>query len=1042
MMHRLVSQILTRYPYPHPYPYPKIGEDVSAVQPALGVLTDSSSNRPLELKTSAIERSPTIWESEREKRTAALEPPKVFTDSSSKGKHVESPRTYPKVSHSTYAKPSSSSSKTPYDPGTATSKKVSKNMESALVKPSTWITPLVESTKVSHSTYGKPSGPSSRGKDENFTRADDTTRNHQKSSNNVKISPTVESVVYTLVVSAAEKKRAKQSQKLNTHTLTSATLSPPKSTHANKAATTRLPPIDHNSSEISATHASLTAAALQMDTLLQTRFGGKYIYTALEVLFFAKGSKSLHFGEYPAKVHWPQVPDPVSNPCCRRVADVLGKNYALVDLLPMRSRGLSGDISFKNVTQELLKDGKYVQALTIYFKCSIEYFSAAMVFPVWGQANAKLVSKLDIGVNLLPMAHPSGHGQRRNPTHFAKIQYDLQMVLAHINSPHDIKGYLRSLASAEAIRVEKHVKDLEALEMRSQVLLSLRPTILHLVEQKWVKRIELASFLKQRKVKVETLELFFCASLRLQSVQGIKKGIANFVGAIHNDFHLVYKRVSSSGDSGVKRLVDDPLLFLQSLQTVASKLGKVLPSVWTTVCASGGSGVKCLVNHPLLFLQSLQTVASKLGKVLPSVWTTICASGNSGVKRLVDNPLLFLQSLQTMASKLDKELPLVWTTICALGNSGVKRLVDDPLLFLQSLQNVASQLGKELPSVWTTICASGNSSVKRLVDDPLLFLRSMQIVASKLGKVLPSVWTTICASRNSSVKRIIDNPLRYMQSLQTVASKLGMELHSVWTQICHSRSVRFLVDEPLRFYKSLQTVASKLGKELQSVYTTICSSGKWAVKRLVEGPDRFVDALIIVAEENSMSAWDVFCMLAGCSSMLWNQLINEPDSVGKILSDTPYDNYALVKLVGQAETNFWRNAEVRGAAQAHLIDKKDWAKIKAVLSNQAVDTAEKFDIAISKLKPEDTPRYSINARPRQYGDPQTKSTGSIFVICAAIHMVPNKPLFCTLKKSTRSYLTEAPRRFDRTIALGKDNTDRALNIFNINKSLLIMFNSH
>jgi hypothetical protein len=54
-------------PYPHPYPNPKIGKDVPAVQPALGVLPISSSNRPLELKTSAIKRSPTM-ESEREKR--------------------------------------------------------------------------------------------------------------------------------------------------------------------------------------------------------------------------------------------------------------------------------------------------------------------------------------------------------------------------------------------------------------------------------------------------------------------------------------------------------------------------------------------------------------------------------------------------------------------------------------------------------------------------------------------------------------------------------------------------------------------------------------------------------------------------------------------------------------------------------------------------------------------------------------------------------------------------------------------------------------
>ena len=217
---------------------------------------------------------------------------------------------------------------------------------------------------------------------------------------------------------------------------------------------------------------------------------------------------------------------------------------------------------------------------------SKEYFSAATVFPVWGQANAKLVSKLDIGVDLLPMAHPSGHGQRSNPTHLATVRHDLETVLAHIISPHDIQGYLQILASDEAIRVTAHVKDLKALGMRPKVLQSLRPTILHLMEQEWVKRIELVSFLNKQMVKKETLELFFCASLRFNSVQVIKKGIAEFVGALNGDFPLVCERVGSSGGSAVSRLVDDPRLFLQSLQTVASKLGQNLDKVWATVCAS------------------------------------------------------------------------------------------------------------------------------------------------------------------------------------------------------------------------------------------------------------------------------------------------------------------------------------------------------------------------------------------------------------------------------------------------------------------------
>ncbi len=88
--------------------------------------------------------------------------------------------------------------------------------------------------------------------------------------------------------------------------------------------------------------------------------------------------------------------------------------------------------------------------------------------------------------------------------------------------------------------------------------------------------------------------------------------------------------------------------------------------------------------------------------------------------------------------------------------------------------------------------------------------------------------------------------------------------------------------------------------------------------------------------------------------------------------------------------------------------------------------------------------YTPNARPRQCGDPQTKSTGSIriaFVASAANHMVPNKLFVCTLNWSTCNYVKEAPRRFDRAIAPGKGRDPaRSLNIININKSLLIYIN--
>jgi hypothetical protein len=96
--------------------------------------------------------------------------------------------------------------------------------------------------------------------------------------------------------------------------------------------------------------------------------------------------------------------------------------------------------------------------------------------------------------------HGHGHG---NPNHHLKVLHDLRTVLAHINSSHDIEGYLRTICSIEAKRVEAHIKDIEELRMRQWKLLSIRPTILHLVEQdEWIKRIELVSFLRIRKVKI------------------------------------------------------------------------------------------------------------------------------------------------------------------------------------------------------------------------------------------------------------------------------------------------------------------------------------------------------------------------------------------------------------------------------------------------------------------------------------------------------------------------------------------------------------
>jgi hypothetical protein len=191
-----------------------------------------------------------------------------------------------------------------------------------------------------------------------------------------------------------------------------------------------------------------------------------------------------------------------------------------------------------------------------------------------------------------------------------------------------------------------------------------------------------------------------------------------------------------------------------------------------------------------------------------------------------------------------------------------------------------------------------------------------------------------------------------------VASKLGQDLDKVWATVCSSGgcSVKRLVDDPLLFHQSLQTVASKLGQDLDKVWATVCSSGGCAVKRLVDDPDHFMTALKIVANEIKMSEWGLFFLFTGCSDCLWSMIIDEAESVGEILSETSQDNYVLVKLNGTAEKNFWRNAEVRGAAQAHLAMDTSWSKIKAVLSNRGVDTAEKFDTAMSELTAEDTPQ--------------------------------------------------------------------------------------
>jgi hypothetical protein len=161
---------------------------------------------------------------------------KVPTDLSSKGKDEASPRTYQQSSDNVKIPPTVGGADYTLVVSHADMRRAkrSQKLNTPTSTSATPSPPKCKSPMVSHNTYGKPPGPASGGTVKNFTRADDTTRNHKKSSN-VKIPPTVEDADYTLVVSHADMRRAELSQKLNKPASTSATPSPPKYTHTNKA---------------------------------------------------------------------------------------------------------------------------------------------------------------------------------------------------------------------------------------------------------------------------------------------------------------------------------------------------------------------------------------------------------------------------------------------------------------------------------------------------------------------------------------------------------------------------------------------------------------------------------------------------------------------------------------------------------------------------------------------------------------------------------------------------------------------------------------
>jgi hypothetical protein len=153
-------------------------------------------------------------------------------------------------------------------------------------------------------------------------------------------------------------------------------------------------------------------------------------FTALEVLTFSREASSLHFGEYPAKVHWPNVPPAVSNPTCVIVKDVLGdSDWTLVDICTVRSQAASGNINIQDMLNILKKDPALQKAVRTYLIATIEYFTRANVYPVWGQKALESLKTMNLDVEVFPIAHPSPHGNRKSDNHHGQVIHDLHRCI-------------------------------------------------------------------------------------------------------------------------------------------------------------------------------------------------------------------------------------------------------------------------------------------------------------------------------------------------------------------------------------------------------------------------------------------------------------------------------------------------------------------------------------------------------------------------------------------------------------------------------------
>ena len=368
--------------------------------------------------------------------------------------------------------------------------------------------------------------------------------------------------------------------------------------------------------------------ALEIDPVLSSQ---SFVFTAHEVLTFSSSAASLHIGEYPAKVHWPNVKAALSNPTCNIVNDVLGHDvWALVDICTVRSQAASGNIKFEEMLSILERNAALQETVQAYLIATIKYFTNANVYRVWGEKASKMLMKMNLnlgGVEVLKISHPSPHGNRGSDNHHRKVIYDLQCVLARTRDPLNWEAELGLLQSAEQEKVLQHRKELQEIEICEKTILAAAPSILHLVEEDWTKRITFSKWLSCYGVSKDVRNAMFLQSLR--NVKPDSAAIIELAAKLEISIPVLWKTCVAGGGSAVLRVVDSPEKVSTSLEVLAAKLGISVPVLWKTCVAGGGSAVLRVVHSPEKVSTSLEVLAAKLGISIPVLWTIMTGSPNS-----------------------------------------------------------------------------------------------------------------------------------------------------------------------------------------------------------------------------------------------------------------------------------------------------------------------------------------------------------------------------------------------------------------------------